>query len=140
MKIFVRHIAVVLLAFLVLFSTFSFAIDRHFCGDVLVDSRIFGHAQDCGMEMNNNNEGSGNVLSDSHCCSDVLDFHQGQQELQTLKKVAFDPYVAFLPASPVFSEILPLVLDNSQVTEYASDSSPPGTSLPFYIAFHSLLI
>lgn len=137
---YLRHTAVILQALLVLFSTFSFAIDRHFCGEILVDSRIFGHAKDCGMDMANGDEETGNMVSNSHCCSDVLEFHQGQQELQTLKKVALDHCVTLLPSSPVFSQTLLVVSDNAKVIGYASDSSPPGASLPLYLAFHSLLI
>ena len=39
------------MALVVLLSTFSFAVDQHYCGDVLVDFSFFGKAESCGMEM-----------------------------------------------------------------------------------------
>ena len=38
------------LAFLVLFSTISFTVEKHFCGEILIDQAIFSEAQTCGME------------------------------------------------------------------------------------------
>lgn len=36
-----QHSISVAMAFLVLFSTFSFTVDKHFCGSFLVDKAIF---------------------------------------------------------------------------------------------------
>lgn len=41
------------MAFVVLFSTMSFTISSHFCGDNLVGVSYFGKAKTCGMEMEN---------------------------------------------------------------------------------------
>lgn len=41
------------LAFVVLFSTMSFTIDMHFCGNTLVETAIFHKAKGCGMETQN---------------------------------------------------------------------------------------
>lgn len=41
-----------LLVLIVLFSTFSFTIEKHYCGDFLVDVSFTGKADGCGMEMN----------------------------------------------------------------------------------------
>lgn len=51
MKQLIHKIGSVVMAFIVLFSTFSFTISSHYCGDVLVDSSIFSSAEDCGMAM-----------------------------------------------------------------------------------------
>ena len=40
----------VTLALLVLMSTLSFTVEKHFCGDVLVDVSVFTETQKCGME------------------------------------------------------------------------------------------
>jgi hypothetical protein len=43
------------MALLVLFSTFSFTtLASHYCGDVLVDSSLFGKVETCGMEVQKN--------------------------------------------------------------------------------------
>ena len=49
MKQVLRKIFSVIMAFTVLFSTFSFTISSHYCGEILVDSSIFSEAEDCGM-------------------------------------------------------------------------------------------
>tara|TARA_R110002033_G_scaffold155892_1_gene192145 strand:+ start:131 stop:289 length:159 start_codon:yes stop_codon:yes gene_type:complete len=38
-------IASFLMALLVLFSTFSFTVDKHFCGNTLVDTAVFGKGE-----------------------------------------------------------------------------------------------
>lgn len=41
------------MAFVVMFTTMSFTVDMHFCGDSLVDFSLFAKAESCGMEKNN---------------------------------------------------------------------------------------
>jgi hypothetical protein len=66
---------------LVLFSTVSFTIEKHYCGDVLIDTAVFSEAQKCGMEaMENEHQAS----TKTPCCKDVIDLIEGQDEL-TLK-------------------------------------------------------
>ena len=65
----------------VLFSTTSFTVDMHYCGDVLVDLAIFKPAQTCGMEMNESVPITGHSLSKKGCCSDKQITVQGQDEL-----------------------------------------------------------
>ncbi|WP_298532985.1 hypothetical protein [uncultured Algibacter sp.] len=62
------------LAILVLFSTVSFTIEKHFCGDVLVDISMFVEAEKCGMEAQE-------LLLGKSCCKDEIDVIQGQDEL-----------------------------------------------------------
>ena len=71
----------VFLALLVLFSTVSFTVEKHFCGGELVDSAIFSKAEKCGseaMEVNTSKKRS--------CCKDEIDIIIGQDEL-SLKSV-----------------------------------------------------
>ena len=51
MKDFYKKISAILMAVVVLFSTMSFTISEHYCGDKLVDSALFSKAEFCGMEM-----------------------------------------------------------------------------------------
>ena len=71
----------VTLALLVLFSTVSFTIEKHFCGDVLVDVSMFVEAEKCAMEALE-------LLQQKTCCKDEIDVVQGQDEL----KVSFDNF------------------------------------------------
>ncbi|MCL5129075.1 hypothetical protein [Algibacter sp. L4_22] len=63
------------MTFLVLFSTVSFTIEKHFCGDVLIDVSLFSDTQKCGMD-------SGVILKNKSCCKDEVDVVKGQKELK----------------------------------------------------------
>lgn len=69
------------LSFLVLFSTFSFTVEKHYCGGNLVNVSIFSEVKGCGMET----EATQKVKKT--CCKDVVDIIKGQDELNT---VSFD--------------------------------------------------
>jgi hypothetical protein len=80
-----RKIVSFLMAFVVLFSTMSFTVDMHFCGDVLVDSSMLNSAESCGMETQNfSNEEC--ITIKKNCCDDKQIVVAGQDELQ----IAFD--------------------------------------------------
>ncbi len=68
-----------LLALLVLFSTVSFTIEKHFCGDVLVDISIFTEVDKCAMEAY---EVALEKITKKPCCKDVIDVIEGQNELK----------------------------------------------------------
>ena len=63
------------LAILVLVSTVSFTIEKHFCGDVLVDVSMFIEAEKCGMDAQE-------LMLKKSCCKDEIDVVQGQDELK----------------------------------------------------------
>lgn len=69
------------LAVLVLVSTFSFTVDKHFCGSVLVDKAIFSEAKTCGMEM-----AQDPTIDKDSCCTNEKTEIEGQDEL----KISFD--------------------------------------------------
>lgn len=71
------------MAFMVLFSTMSFSMDMHFCGDSLVDFKLFQQADDCGMAMDGAT--SDDMMgAENHCCSDVEVVVSGQDDLHSL--------------------------------------------------------
>nr|WP_252723119.1 hypothetical protein [Tamlana agarivorans] len=57
-----------------MFSTVSFTIEKHFCGDVLVDVSVFVEADKCEMEALE-------LLQKKTCCKDEMNVVQGQDEL-----------------------------------------------------------
>ena len=69
------------LAVLVLFSTLSISIEKHYCGEHLVDIAIFSDAQKCGMESSD--DGTANM--GENCCKDIVDLVEGQDELSVEK-------------------------------------------------------
>jgi len=82
MKQVFKKIAALLMAFVVLFSTMSFTISEHFCGDSLVASALFSKAESCGMEMESIivNSDCNSVKKD--CCSNEIKQIEGQSNLK----------------------------------------------------------
>jgi len=81
LKQFVQKGFSLLMAFVVLFSTMSFTVKMHYCGDTLVETAIFHKAKGCGMEMQNPST-EGCAITKKNCCDDKLLVVDGQDELQ----------------------------------------------------------
>ena len=69
------------MAFVVLFSTMSFTVNMHYCGDTLMQTTIFHKAKGCGMEMNKPST-DGCSITKKNCCDDEQLVVDGQDELQ----------------------------------------------------------
>jgi len=80
------------LALLMLVSTVSFTIEKHYCGDILVDIALFSQVQKCGMESTENEMPT---ITKKMCCKDTIDLLQGQDELNliTFNNLDFDQQV-----------------------------------------------
>ena len=74
------------MAFVVLFSTLSFTIDMHYCGDTLVDTAIFQQVESCGMKMQKPTQNKECSIKKTDCCSNEQLTIEGQDEL----KLTFD--------------------------------------------------
>ena len=83
MKEIILKISSVLMAFTVLFSTMSFSISEHYCGDKLVDSSLFSEADSCGMEMEKPLAIGDCEIQKSNCCKDVVKLYIGQDNIKT---------------------------------------------------------
>lgn len=104
MKQIIHKILAFAMAFVVLFSTTSFALNMHYCGDTLVETALFNKAKGCGMEMQNPSTESCSITK-KNCCDDKQLVVEGQDELQLqVNKISFDQQV-FL-ASFVYTYIL----------------------------------
>ena len=86
-KAFYKILAITM-ALVVLFSTMSFTVNSHFCGDNLVGVSYFGKAESCGMEMKQEQikKPLGCSVIKKNCCNDKTEVLQGQDELKTSKK------------------------------------------------------
>ncbi|GLB49306.1 HYC_CC_PP family protein [Neptunitalea lumnitzerae] len=85
MKSILSKILSSVLAVVVFFSTVSFTIDEHYCGDQLVSLSVFTKADSCGMEMAekvSTTEKCNNILK-KQCCHNKTQLVKGQNELQT---------------------------------------------------------
>ncbi len=74
------------MAVLVLVSALSFSVDKHFCGEILVDYSLTGKADSCGMETMLAENGLSDMLSADHCCSEETDLFEGQDQMKELEK------------------------------------------------------
>ncbi len=82
MKQVIHKIASLFMAFVVLFSTMSFTVDMHYCGDTLVDITIFHKVKTCGMETLTPSNTDECAITKNNCCSDQQISVEGQDELQ----------------------------------------------------------
>ena len=89
-----QKISAILMAFVVLFSTMSFSISEHYCGDYLVDSALFSKAESCGMEMDIPTPTKDCSVQKDNCCSDVVKQIEGQSDLKiTSTDITFEQQV-----------------------------------------------
>ena len=79
----VHKLLSIALAFLVLLSTLSFKVEKHYCGPFLVDIALFTTAENCGMHMSMNHESKHDQDHEKSCCNDEVEIFQGQDELKT---------------------------------------------------------
>ncbi|QTE24448.1 hypothetical protein J3359_05475 [Polaribacter cellanae] len=72
------------MSFVVLFSTTSFAITKHFCGDTLIDASVFSKVSTCGMESKQDTSVtiSGCTIVKKDCCKDEQLLIDGQDGVQ----------------------------------------------------------
>lgn len=66
------------MAILLLLSTVSFTVEKHFCGDVLIDVAVFSNVEKCKMEAF---EMELEKITKISCCKDILDVVEGQNLL-----------------------------------------------------------
>ena len=93
MKKISHKILATVMAFVVLFSTMSFTIDMHFCGDTLVATSMFQKATGCGMEMEKP-AAEGCAIVKSNCCNDKQMIIDGQDEMQlSITTIPFEQQV-----------------------------------------------
>ena len=81
MKSVFTKISAIFLTLLVISSTTSFAIDKHYCGDTLVDTSFFAKATSCGMDSNELPKDSCSFKK-KDCCSDIQILIEGQDDLK----------------------------------------------------------
>ena len=78
------------MAFVVLFSTMSFTVNMHYCGDTLVETTLFNKAKGCGMEMEKPTT-EGCSITKKNCCDDKQLVIDGQDELKlNFDKLTFE--------------------------------------------------
>jgi len=72
---------VTLLAAVVLTSTLSFSVHKHFCGPFLKDVSIILPSHGCGMETTGMADNCA-ISLEKKCCNDIIEVVQGQDDLK----------------------------------------------------------
>ena len=70
------------MALLVLASTVSWTVGKHYCMGHLMDVSLFSQADDCGMGMDDSTDGINAMMDESSCCEDQLLIFGGQDDLK----------------------------------------------------------
>ncbi|WP_310994171.1 HYC_CC_PP family protein [Aequorivita marina] len=83
MKSFLHKTMAICMASLVLFTTMSFTVDVHYCGDMMVDFSVVQNATTCGMEHQPAENDCHNEVQDDSCCTDKQIVLEGQDEVKT---------------------------------------------------------
>ncbi len=110
------------MAFVVLFSTMSFTVDMHYCGESLMDIAIFHKVETCGMDMEKPASDTCSI-SKKGCCNDEQVVLDGQDELQlSFNKISFDQKIFI--ASFVYAYINLFESDDKKVVSF-EDYEPP---------------
>lgn len=81
MKKRIQKIVACAMALLLLVSTVSWTIEKHYCLGALVDVAFFKEAQNCGMDMELASEEDGIAKDMDGCCSNEVVVVEGQQDL-----------------------------------------------------------
>lgn len=108
------------MALLLMFSTLSFSIEKHYCGEHLVDVAIFSDAKKCGMEAADQGlkpSDQNTVLMAKSCCKDVVDLFEGQDELsiEKTKTLESGQKIFLLSFAYVFGELYAPKTENTSL-------------------------
>lgn len=123
------------MAIVVVFSTMSFTINKHYCGEMLVDVAINKKAKTCGMEMMASSE---DALSIKPCCHDEHIAVLGQDKL----KKSLDTSIEFSLAVFALTKNL-FLFDSFQETALfiaVGNHDPPDKAIDFQILYQTYLI
>ncbi|QKX04251.1 hypothetical protein HN014_04770 [Aquimarina sp. TRL1] len=127
------------LACIVLLSTMSFTVHKHYCGKILVDASLYTKAKTCGMEaMYDIQEGQKSSMEKKSCCSDETVVIEGQNELKTSFDQLDMPQQLWI-TSFVYTYIKRFVDVEQQPLLYLTHS-PPERTRDIVVLYETFLI
>lgn len=109
------------MAILVLLSTISFTVEKHFCGEVLVDVSVFTQVEKCALEDFKKEQ---EAITKKSCCRDTIDVFEGQDELivKTYTDLEFEQQLFI--ASYIYSYLNPFEGLSKQLIPHQNYSPP----------------
>jgi|TARA_B110000459_G_scaffold201594_1_gene252652 hypothetical protein len=137
MNTIVKKISTTLLSFIVLFSSMSFAIDEHYCGNNLMDVSYFGDADNCGSEEVTMNSSSSSVKQ-NNCCKDETTLLESsifnKEKFINLQHI--DAEVLFFKANSYLGTYKDIAIE----IEYYTNFSPPDIAQDIQVLHQAFLI
>ena len=126
MKEALRKITSISMALIVLFSTMSFSVDMHYCGDHLVDFSIFDSVDTCIMkaEMSKSSSECSVMEMEMDCCTNVEVVLEGHDDLKiSFDQLTFDQQV--FVASFIYAYITKFEGLDENIVTFKEYSPPP---------------
>ena len=137
MKAKITKISCFIMALFVLFSTFSFTVEKHFCGEFLVDIAYFGHAENCSGELTIDNCEAGPVNKMKDCCKDEVQKFEGQDDL----KLSFNDFDLDQQLILVaFSASFTIVFEGSTSGIVSNEYYPPPLLIKDRVILHEVFL
>ncbi len=132
-----KKISAFLLSCIVLFSSMSFTIDEHLCGNIVIDVSYFGNANDCGSDKFSNTSNITEVKRSNCCTDEIIHFESSLFNIENLVKPPnLEHQVLFFNACSYVS----LLRVNSFKIQYYPDFPPPDISKDFQVLHQTFLI
>ena len=138
---FINKILALILAFIVVFSSLSFTVEKHICMDEVTEVSFFTGADSCEMQGDDcttEESGQTNSFDDQDCCNDIHELIPGNQ----IEQQAIDSFeisqVAFV--FTYASTYLNLFEDNRECIPFTNYSSPPIIDRDIQVLYQSFLI
>lgn len=82
MKAVLHKIASIAMALLLLLSTTSWKVEKHYCMGRLINVALFVHVDDCGMDMDLLRSTEPKLDNKNSCCDDRVILIEGQDDLK----------------------------------------------------------
>ena len=137
MNLIVKKISAYLLSCIVLFSSMSFAVDEHFCGDQVMDVSYFGNSDDCGMEEVDTNSNI-TILKANNCCKDEIT-HFESSLYSSEKPISIHNLASQYLFSNTHYNYSFNRIKTSRI-QYYNDFSPPDIRQDFQVLHQTFLI
>ena len=138
---FLNKILALILAFIVIFSSLSFTVEKHVCMDEVTDVSFFTEADSCGMqddECKPEETGETSSFDEKNCCTNIHELIQGnQQEQQAIDGFEISQVPFIIAYAYTYLNLFEDNIDNSPFTDY---SSPPLNDKDIQVLYQTFLI
>lgn len=129
-----------ILAFIVLFASFSFTVEKHVCMGEVTDVSYFTEADSCGMEMEDDcvmDDLSGVHMEKEKCCHDIHELIPGHQNVQQAINGLELNQVQFVLA---YTYTYLNLFEQKEETSPFIALSPPSIDKDFQVIYQTFLI